>query len=327
MWRGVGIAVAAMVAVLAAASRPAAGVLTKGRSVAIFYYPWYGTPTRDGGWQHWNQHGAIPPLRVASSFYPTRGAYSSTDPRIVREHMREIAALGVDTLVVSWWGPNSIEDQRLVAIAKAARKAGLAVALHVEPWQGRTPAAVRAAIESLRPLPIHDFYVYDSTTAPDSDWVAALLGLDEETHVYANTWLPGKALSGGFQGLYSYDVAVYRSESFRRICSSAHRHGLLCAPSVGPGFDATRATPMTDIVDRRNGSRYDHMWQSVLGAGADVIGITSYNEWHEGTQIEPARAATGYASYEGAWGLTGVRAQRAYLDHTRYWIGRYRSGQ
>ena len=67
------------------------------------------------------------------------------------------------------------------------------------------------------------------------------------------------------------------------------------------------------------------MWQSVLGAGADVIGITSYNEWHEGTQIEPARATTGYASYEGAWGLTGVRAQRSYLDHTRYWISRYRA--
>jgi glycoprotein endo-alpha-1,2-mannosidase len=324
MWRGMVMAVAAMAAALAAASGPAGSTPAKQRSVAIFYYPWYGTPVRDGAWQHWDQRGATPPLQVASNFFPTRGAYSSTDPRVVREHMREIAGLGVDTLVVSWWGPNSTEDSRLAGVATAARKAGLRVAIHVEPWAGRTAAAVRTSINELRALQIRDFYVYDSTMTADTEWAAALLGIDDDTHVYANTWLPGKAISGGFQGLYSYDIAIYRAETYRRTCKSARRHGLLCAPSVGPGFDATRATSMIDVVDRRNGNRYDHMWQSVIGADADVVAITSYNEWHEGTQIEAARSVEGYASYEGAWGLTGLRAQRAYVDRTRYWVDRYR---
>jgi len=56
-----------------------------------------------------------------------------------------------------------------------------------------------------------------------------------------------------------------------------------------------------------------------------VITITSFNEWGEGTQIEPAAAHKGYAAYDGAWGLTGNAADYAYLARTAYWTGRARS--
>ncbi len=325
MRRGIPMLVAIAAAALAATSGLADGAPAGPARVAIFYYPWYGTPAHDAGWQHWNQRGANPPLSVAANFYPARGAYSSTDPRLLAAHMREIAEMGVDTLVVSWWGLGSVEDKRLRSVAKAARKMGLAVAVHVEPWGGRTPGSVRVAIDSLRSLKIREFYVYDSTNDADEAWAEALSGLELDTHVFANTWLPGKAQAGGFQGLYSYDIAVYRAESFRRTCASAHRLRLLCGPSVGPGFDARRATPMTTVVDRRKGNRYDHMWRAAVGASADVITITSYNEWHEGTQIEPARVKKEYGSYEGAWGLTGAEAERAYVDRTRYWVDRLRN--
>jgi hypothetical protein len=66
------------------------------------------------------------------------------------------------------------------------------------------------------------------------------------------------------------------------------------------------------------------MWRGAVRAGADVVTVTSYNEWHEGTQIEPARAGrAGYESYEGAWGLRGRAAETAYLDRTRFWADRF----
>ena len=92
--------------------------------VAIFYYAWYGTPTSDGAWEHWGQGGNAPPQAIGSNFYPARGPYSSGRPAIVRAQMREIAGTGVDTVIVSWWGPGSVEDARLPSVVAAAQSVG-----------------------------------------------------------------------------------------------------------------------------------------------------------------------------------------------------------
>jgi hypothetical protein len=70
------------------------------------------------------------------------------------------------------------------------------------------------------------------------------------------------------------------------------------------------------------------MWRMAIASGADRVTITSFNEWHEGTQIEPAvprhLARYRYLSYEGAWGLHGAAAEYAYLTRTRYWSDLFR---
>ena len=293
-------------------------------SVAIFFYPWWGTPTRDGAYQHWAQGGGDPPAAIASNYYPARGVYSSTDGSVLRSQMSDIAAAKIDAVIVSWWGAGSLEDARLPAVIAAAHNAGLRVAIHVEAYQGRTPITVATDVVRLVALGITDFYVYDSTLTADTEWAAinkALTGV----RLFADTALPGKAAAGGFEGMYTYDVYTYSGSSFPRICASARRLGLVCAPSVGPGYDARRATGDPNVRSRRNGATYDSMWRAAIAARTPVVTITSYNEWHEGTQIEPAREGRpGYDSYNGAWGLHGKSAQRAYLDRTAYWIERYR---
>jgi hypothetical protein len=106
------------------------------------------------------------------------------------------------------------------------------------------------------------------------------------------------------------------------MCTEAHAAGLLCAPSVGPGYDARLATGDQLVRERGDGTRYDRMWRWALRAKADLVTITSYNEWQEGTQIEPARSRAGRPAYDGAWGREGTAAQRAYLDATARWAAR-----
>ena len=50
---------------------------------AIFYYPWFGNPVHDGGYDHWQQNGHDPAADIASAYYPSRGAYSSSDPSVL----------------------------------------------------------------------------------------------------------------------------------------------------------------------------------------------------------------------------------------------------
>lgn len=293
--------------------------------VTAFYYPWYGTQAADGAYLHWGQDGHTPPDDIASSYYPARGLYSSGDPAVIAQQMDEIRAAGIEQIAVSWWGRGSTEDRRLPAVIAAARRDGIAVAAHIEPYGGRSVASIVADVAYLRPLGIATFYVYRAFDLPVSDWQAALPGLHAGGGLFlAQTGLVGQAAAAGFDGIYTYDIVTFSGDKLARLCAEAHRHRLICAPSVGPGYLARRGDGDPRVKPRRGGATYDHMWRAAIAAHADQVTITSFNEWHEGTQIEPA-APPGwhgryrYLSYNGAWGLAGVAAEDAYLERTAYW--------
>ena len=293
--------------------------------VAVFFYPWYSTAAHDGADGHWNQAGHAPPSDIASSFYPLRGAYSSGDPAVLRSQMEEIASTGAGVVVSSWWGTGSVEDQRLPLVAAAAQAQGMRIAVQIEPYGGRSAASVAADVERLRGLGIGDFYVYRAEDIPAADWAAVSARLSG-ARLIAHTLLVGWAATAHFAGIYTYDVLMSDGSSFKRLCTEAHRLGLLCAPSVGPGFDATAATAEPRTRPRRDGATYDAMWRAAIGAGADIVTVTSFNEWHEGSQIEPAALparGSRYAGYDGAWGVHGTQAAGAYLARTALWVQRF----
>jgi glycoprotein endo-alpha-1,2-mannosidase len=299
--------------------------------VTAFYYPWYGTPAVDGTFQHWGQRDHTPPNDIASAYYPARGLYSSSDLLVVGAQMDEIRAAGIDEVAVSWWGRGSAEDGRLGLVAAAARSDGIAVAAHLEPYGGRSVASTVADVQYLRTAyGIKTFYVYRPLDLPVADWAAAKTALHAGgTTLFAQTALAGAAAAAGFDGVYTYDIVTYGGWAFRRLCDEAHAVKLLCAPSVGPGYDARRGSGDPRVKPRRDGRTYDSMWRLAIGSGADRVTITSYNEWHEGTQIEPAapprrRGAYRYLGYDGAWGSFGVAAEGAYLERTRYWADVFR---
>jgi len=290
---------------------------------AIFFYPWYSNMRHDGGFTHWTQGGHNPPFDVASQFYPARGAYSSADPRVLRAQMHDIAWAGVDEVVSSWWGPGSREALRLPAVIRAAKRYHVKAAVQVEPYPGRTVESVGQDLVYLRRLGIRDVYVYRSNDFAAEDWWA-VTRQPNGMRLFGQTNRVGFAARAGFAGFYTYDILLYDGAKFGRLCDQARAAGILCAPSVGPGYEAAAATGDTRIKPRLDGGTYDSMWRAANDAGADVVTITSYNEWSEGTQIEPAGHGGRYTTYDGAYGLHGPAAAYAYLRATRRWTDRLR---
>ncbi len=289
---------------------------------AIFFYPWYSNPRHDGQYVHWAQGGHVPPFDIASAFFPMRGTYSSGDPRVLGAQMRDIADSGVDEVVSSWWGRGSQEDQRLPAVMLAAKRRGLEVGVQLEPYLGRTIDSIATDLVYIRSLGVRDVYVYRTMDFTPEEWNRVTrqpLGL----RLFGQTNLVRFAARAGFAGFYTYDIVVYDAAKFDRFCRQARALGILCAPSVGPGYDAAPATGDPHVKDRLFGATYDSMWSAALRAGADLVTITSYNEWSEGTQIEPAGHGGRYESYDGTYGLHGRAAQRAYITRTAYWTSRF----
>ena len=107
--------------------------------------------------------------------------------------------------------------------------------------------------------------------------------------------LGDQLLDSGFDAAYTYfasDGFTYGStiSNWPTMARFAATHHLLFIPSVGPGYDDSKIRPWNkrNSKARMGGRYYEQMWSAAMGAGATLVSITSYNEWGEGTQIEPA---------------------------------------
>jgi len=75
--------------------------------------------------------------------------------------------------------------------------------------------------------------------------------------------------------------------------NAAHGTQRLWTADVIPGWDESRVQPPRvppKVFPRNNGALYTADWQAAVASNPEWIAITSWNEWFEGTQIEPSVA-------------------------------------
>lgn len=93
-------------------------------------------------------------------------------------------------------------------------------------------------------------------------------------------------------------------------------------PSVGPGYIDTRVRPWNskNTRPRQDGRYYKNSLQKALDINPSMISITSFNEWHEGTQIETAvPKATDSFTYIDY----GPEGPQCYLNITRQYVSKF----
>jgi hypothetical protein len=147
--------------------------------------------------------------------------------------------------------------------------------------------------------------------------------LPEGGLVIANTLDAGWVEGSHFDGLYNYATLHLDYKSFGWARSLPP--DTLYVPSVLPGFSARRiAYPADTYVPRLGGNTYNEQWKAALGTGIqpELVTITSFNEWHEGSMIEPIQpGASDGRSY--SYPDFGTLPPEGYLKLTRDWIAKY----
>ena len=269
-----------------------------------------------------------PPNDIASDFYPELGAYSSRDPHIINEHFSQLASARIGVIAVSYYPSGTADengkpwdDMYSLLLDKAAENS-MKVTFHIEPYKGRNAKTVRDDILHIvdtygshkgfyrykitryRQVPL--FYVYDSYLTRQEDW-AAVLQPDGPNTIRGTKYdsmvigllveMPHSSYVsiGGFDGLYTYFASngfTYGSrwDKWKEISTRSHEMNFLFIPSVGPGYIDTNIRPWNseNTRGRLAGGYYKSSWGSALEVKPKIISITSFNEWHEGTQIEKA---------------------------------------
>lgn len=323
--------------------------------VAAFYYPWYRNLDVDQRWDHWGEGEFNPPLDIASDFFPQLGTYSNLDPAVVAQHFTWLRGAGVGVIISSWWGRRSIEEKAVPLLLEMGERYGIKVAFHLEPYSGRSVTALVSDVKYLyehygehpaffrttaasrwspddRPKGL--FFLWASRF-PDSDTPAveasywreamdAIHALPDGGLVIADETVSAWIDDGHFDGLYSYAVLQLNQGDAYSWARSLPPNAWY-VPGINPGFSAVRiGYDSSTYVPRQGGTAYEERWQAALDTDVEpaLVAITSFNEWHEGTQIEPAAVRVengrGY-TYEDYDPLP----PDGYLNITRQWVNRF----
>lgn len=283
------------------------------RLVLAFYYTWFDEAS-------WN------PARVPDQ---PLAPYVSRDRGAMARHIDQAKAAGIDAFVVSWYGPRVEGNQtetnfRAMLEEAAARNFRLAIDLEVtSPFlqgTGDTTEALRAllATHAQHPAylrvdgkPVVFFWRqqrYDLGTwaairaAVDPDhrslWIeegvdVTPLSVFDGHHLYSVTWNPPT------------DLAYTAAKFARRVRDAAARLGApkVYVATVMPGYDDRKTRGSNGFsVSRQDGAYYERSWRAAIDSAPDWVVITSFNEWPEGSYIEPSQAyGNRYLELTAAW--------------------------
>jgi glycoprotein endo-alpha-1,2-mannosidase len=289
------------------------------RQILAFYYGWYGNLTISGDWVHWKNVDLAKQRIGNSTDYPAYGAYDSHDPAVL-DRQAAARGAGVTGFIVSWWGQGSFEDHGMPLLIDAAAKHGLAVSAYYEKIPGDdAPARIKAAIADLDYLlsrygthkawlraggkPVVFVYGRAVHQLSPAEWqeVIAQLHRDNPGGVAVVADSLDHNFVAAFDGASTYNITGQTQHKtppqlhdWARVAYpkmvAAAGPGKISSVTVIPGYDDSKAgrPPPRPVTGRWGGETYRALWQEAVAAAPDYVLITSWNEWHEGSEIEPS---------------------------------------
>lgn len=285
------------------------------RLVLAFYYAWYDQNT-------WKS-GQVPDLPLSP--------YVSAHRETMARHIGQAKQAGIDAFVLNWWGKNNPTDKNLATLLDIAAEQGFHVAVDFDlnsPFMSgaetyadhlrylHTVHAAHPAYLRVQNRPVVFFYNVSRSSV--SAWQKLREEVDPQHHAW---WIAEgtdlKYLSV-FDGHHLYSIiwpngmapANILPSWGKRVYTYNQQHGTtkLWIATVMPGYDDRKARPTHGFVrPRQDGEFYRRCWQAAIASRPHWVVINSFNEWLEGSYIEPSQA---YGTL--------------YLELTREWTAQFK---
>lgn len=258
----------AFVSVAGPSAAPGAGTTAPFPIRGIFYYGWY-----PGTWP------------AGTHYHPLLGRYSSADPTVIRRHIAWMQYARMQVAIASWWGPGETTDTNLTAELKASAGTTFRWSPYYEPEGYGAPTSTKIGSD-LAAL---------WTRAQGPSWlhvggkpVIFVYGDGTDGCSSVTRWknAPGRARW----------YVVMKVFSGYRTCANQpddwHQYGPAGAedaqrPSsftISPGFwKYGEPTPRLT----RNLTRFKRNVRDMVASGARWQLVATFNEWGEGTGVEP----------------------------------------
>ena len=301
--------------------------------IMVHYMPWYASKPVSGEWGwHWTMNHFDPDTiaddgrrEIASHYYPLIGPYDSNDPRALECHVLLMKFAGIDGALIDWYGIKDHRDyaaihrntNHLIAYIK---KAGLSFAICYEDQSVKhlvnngvlsASQALSHGQEVLRWMQDHWFVadeyakiagrplllVFGPQYFKGAEWKELFSGLPQPPYFYTLN-----SLQEGADGVFGWppvrDGRVVPPAAWRAYLSQLYEQA-----GVGtafPGFhdiyEEAGVRESYGYLGDQEGAVFAETLERA-GERASLIQIVTWNDYGEGTIIEPT-AEFGYRYLE-----------------------------
>ncbi|OUT60100.1 MAG: hypothetical protein CBB71_08320 [Rhodopirellula sp. TMED11] len=272
------------------------------------------------GW-HWTMNHFDPNQQVngrrpiASHYYPSIEPYDSADQDVLASQLMLMKVAGIDGVIVDWYGLSDYRDygqlhRSTMALVEQVKRLDMRLVICYE------DQTVKALVDGKR-LPADQMVQH---AVKEIDWLAKHW-MSQPYYVKHQ----GKPvlLSFGYAGLSNQQwqqcldqvstKLVYLSEHHPRPCASGaydwpipdqgvsaaerfskqSREWSLAMPVVFPRFvdiyAQAKVSPGYAEIPDQQGQTFRQLWKIAMESKPLMVQIATWNDWGEGTQIEPSR--------------------------------------
>ena len=240
--------------------------------------------------------------------------YVSTDRGVMGRQIDQAKAAGIDAFLVAWYGPGSGNqtETNLAAMLDEANARGFKIGVLFEttsPFFGGVGDAT-AALQHLQATHVnHPAFLRVDGRPVVFFWRPTIYGVDTWRNIraqadpnYSNIWISegvDTSYLAVFDGHHLYsntwnppaDLNATNQKFATRVAAATNAYGAskIWVATVMPGYNDVKVRGGF-ARDREGGNYFAQSWSAAIASNPSWIVINSFNEWPEGSYIEPSAA-------------------------------------